>query len=181
MIAGAAAAAGQLLVVAGGARSSGGSAALPSRPLALLLLLLFLCLVGAEQAAPAPGAAGERRRVDVDVGVILDRTTWLGNISWACMELALQDFYADDDAGYSSRVRLHLRDAPAGPSAVDAASAGTYVRTMSCFISSIRTRLANKSTHCDVIESACPGFMASWEELTLSASCTIRFLYPVGG
>lgn len=115
MIAGAAAP-GQLLVVAGGA--------LPSRPLALLILL-FLCLVGAEQAAPAPGAAGERRRVDVDVGVILDRTTWLGNISWACMELALQDFYADDDdAGYSTRVRLHLRDAPAGPSAVDAASAG---------------------------------------------------------
>jgi hypothetical protein len=140
MIAGAAAA-GQLLVVAGGARSSG-SAALPSRPLALLLLLLLLllCLVGAEQAAPTPGAAGERRRVDVDVGVILDRTTWLGNISWACMELALQDFYADDDdAGYSTRVRLHLRDAPAGPSAVDAASAGTYdvllyfsIRTKTC-------------------------------------------------
>ena len=105
-----------------------------------LALLLCLCLVGAEQTAPAPGATGERRRVNVDVGVILDRTTWLGNISWACMELALHDFYADDDdAGYSTRVRLHLRDAPAGPSAVDAASAGTYdvllyfsIRTKTC-------------------------------------------------
>lgn len=59
----------------------------------------------------------------MDVGVILDRTTWLGNVSWACMELALEDFYADARyASYSTRVRLHLRDT--GPSAVDAASAG---------------------------------------------------------
>ena len=116
------AAAGQLVVA--GARSSGSVAALSLR---LLLAVLLLCLVGAQQgegqaAGPAAGVGARR----VDVGVILDRTTWLGNISWVCMELALEDFYADaSNANYSTRVRLHPRDTPAGPSAVDAASVGT--------------------------------------------------------
>ncbi|KAF0911360.1 hypothetical protein E2562_008246 [Oryza meyeriana var. granulata] len=65
------------------------------------------------------GAGVARRRVDV--GVILDRRTWLGNISWACMELAMDDFY-EEHASYSTRLRLHLRDT--GPDPVDAASAG---------------------------------------------------------
>ncbi|WVZ65028.1 hypothetical protein U9M48_014458 [Paspalum notatum var. saurae] len=83
---------------------------------------VLLCLVLG--AAGQLQAAGERRRaVPVDVGVILDRTTWLGNISWACMELALHDFYAADGVGYGTRLRLHLRDT-AARSAVDAAAAG---------------------------------------------------------
>ncbi|CAN6204523.1 unnamed protein product [Urochloa humidicola] len=86
-----------------------------------VLVLLLLCLAGG--AERGEGQAGGRRRA-VDVGVILDRATWLGNVSWACMEIALEDFYADGagHANYSTRVRLHLRDT--GPSAVDAASAG---------------------------------------------------------
>lgn len=103
---------------AAGVRSSGSVSALSLR---LLAVLLLLCLVGAQQGGGAGGA-----RWVVDVGVILDRTTWLGNMSWASMELALDDFYADaSHAGYGTRVKLHLRDTPAGPSAVDAASAGT--------------------------------------------------------
>ncbi|XP_062199751.1 glutamate receptor 2.9-like [Phragmites australis] len=111
-------AAGQLVA---GARLSG-SAALLSH----LLVVILLCLASARGVAgaergEAAAAAGARR---VDVGVILDRTTWVGNISWACMELALEDFYADARyAKYSTRVRLHLRDT-AGPDPVDAASAG---------------------------------------------------------
>ncbi|KAF8657769.1 hypothetical protein HU200_059929 [Digitaria exilis] len=104
----------------GSAHSPGPSSFLRLR----LVLFLLVCLVGAERGegqAAAP-AAGERRVV-VDVGVILDRTTWVGNVSWACMELALEDFYADARyASYRTRVALHLRDT--GPSAVDAASAG---------------------------------------------------------
>ncbi|CAL5081564.1 unnamed protein product [Urochloa decumbens] len=87
-----------------------------------VLVVLLLCLAGAERGDGQAVAGGTRRRA-VDVGVILDRATWLGNISWACMEMALEDFYTDArHASYNTRVRLHLRDT--GPSAVDAASAG---------------------------------------------------------
>ncbi|OEL24842.1 Glutamate receptor 2.8 [Dichanthelium oligosanthes] len=90
----------------------------PARP-SFRFLVVLLCLAGSERGE---GQAAGGRRV-VDVGVILDRTTWLGNVSWACMEMALEDFYADSGhANYRTRVRLHLRDT--GPSAVDAASAG---------------------------------------------------------
>jgi len=110
----------QLVLVAGARSSSSGrAAALP--PSRLLLAVLLVCLAGAERGEGQ--AAGESGRLAVDVGVILDRTTWLGNVSWACMELALEDFYADAArASYRTRLRLHLRDT--GPSAVDAASAG---------------------------------------------------------
>ena len=110
-----------VLPLVAGARSSssGRAAALP--PSRLLLAVLLVCLAGAERGEGQ--AAGESGRRAVDVGVILDRTTWLGNVSWACMELALEDFYADAArASYRTRLRLHLRDT--GPSAVDAASAG---------------------------------------------------------
>ncbi|KAK3130093.1 hypothetical protein QOZ80_6BG0488780 [Eleusine coracana subsp. coracana] len=95
-----------------------------------LIFLVVLSVAAARGVAGADGGEGDEeastgvgvRRV-VDVGVILDRTTWLGNISWASMELAMDDFYADArHANYSTRVRLHLRNT--GPDAVDAASAG---------------------------------------------------------
>ncbi|XP_020186761.1 glutamate receptor 2.7 [Aegilops tauschii subsp. strangulata] len=93
-----------------------------TRLLRVLLLALAL-LVGASGAAAQGGGAVPRRRPrTVDVGVILDRTTWLGNMSWTCMELAMEDFYADAGHEYNATLRLHLRDT--GPNAVDAAAAG---------------------------------------------------------
>ncbi|KAL6660687.1 hypothetical protein ACP70R_001722 [Stipagrostis hirtigluma subsp. patula] len=87
----------------------------------LLVFLLHLCLAGARGVAAADGAttaAGGQR----DVGVILDLGTWVGNISWACMELALEDFYSSArHSNYNTRVRLHLRDT--SPGAFDAVSA----------------------------------------------------------
>uniref|UniRef100_A0ACD5Y1N4 Uncharacterized protein n=1 Tax=Avena sativa TaxID=4498 RepID=A0ACD5Y1N4_AVESA len=78
------------------------------------LLLVLLLLVA--------GASGVAAQV-VDVGVILDRTTWVGNMSWTCIELALEDFYADPrNARSRTRLKLHLRDT--GPDAIDAAAAG---------------------------------------------------------
>ncbi|KAE8784573.1 Glutamate receptor 2.7 [Hordeum vulgare] len=91
----------------------------------LRVLLALALLVGAASgvAAQGGGAAPRRRQRVVDVGVILDRTTWVGNMSWTCMELAVEDFYADaGQAGHGTRLKLHLRDT--GPDAVDAAAAG---------------------------------------------------------
>ena len=93
------------------------------------LLVLLLLLIGASGVAAQGGGVvpPRRRRQVVDVGVILDTKTWVGNMSWTCMELALDDFYADDShARYLTRLKLHLRDT--GPNAVDAAAAGTCVR-----------------------------------------------------
>jgi len=65
----------QLVLVAGARSSSSGrAAALP--PSRLLLAVLLVCLAGAERGEGQ--AAGESGRLAVDVGVILDRTTWLG-------------------------------------------------------------------------------------------------------
>ncbi|KAI5012494.1 hypothetical protein ZWY2020_024760 [Hordeum vulgare] len=95
---------------------------LPRVAMALLhshaLLLALVLLVGAYLSRE--GVARLTAMV-VDVGVILDRTTWVGNRSWTCIELALEDFYADaSHAGYRTRLKLHLRDT--GPDAVEAAS-----------------------------------------------------------
>jgi hypothetical protein len=101
---------------------------------ATLLALLLLLVAGAYGiAAQGGGAAGTRprRQQVVDVGVILDRKTWVGNISWTCIELAMEDFYASPrHAGYSTRLKLHLRDT--GLDAVSAAAAGTCARTFFC-------------------------------------------------
>ncbi|KAE8784567.1 Glutamate receptor 2.9 [Hordeum vulgare] len=89
------------------------------------LLLALVLLFGASGVAARRGgvARPRRRQQAVDVGVILDRSTWVGNTSWTCIELALEDFYADaSHAGYRTRLKLHLRDT--GPGAVEAASAG---------------------------------------------------------
>uniref|UniRef100_A0ACD5YFI8 Uncharacterized protein n=1 Tax=Avena sativa TaxID=4498 RepID=A0ACD5YFI8_AVESA len=78
-----------------------------------LLLVLLLLVAGAS------GVAAQT----VDVGVILDRTTWAGNMSWTSIELAREEFYADPRyARYRTRLKLHLRDT--GPDALDAAAAG---------------------------------------------------------
>ncbi|VAI32603.1 unnamed protein product [Triticum turgidum subsp. durum] len=90
-----------------------------------LLIVILLLLIGAYGVAAQGGGVvpPRRRRQVVDVGVILDTKTWVGNTSWTCMELALDDFYADaSHARYRTRLKLHLRDT--GPGAVDAASAG---------------------------------------------------------
>ncbi|XP_051187708.1 glutamate receptor 2.9 isoform X2 [Lolium perenne] len=86
----------------------------------LLLLVAGVYTVTAQGRGGAPGAL---RPQVVDVGVILDRKTWVGNISWTCIELAMEDFYASPrHAGYSTRLKLHLRDT--GLDAVSAAAAG---------------------------------------------------------
>jgi hypothetical protein len=92
--------------------------------MAAATLFVLLLLVAGAHGVVAQGGALRPPQV-VDVGVILDKETWVGNISWTCIELALEDFYTDPrHAGYSTRLKLHLRDT--GLDAVSAATAGTY-------------------------------------------------------
>jgi hypothetical protein len=94
----------------------------------LLLLVAGVYTVTAQGRGGAPGAL---RPQVVDVGVILDRKTWVGNMSWTCIELALEEFYAHPrHANYSTRLKLHLRDTVVD--AVSAAAAGTCARTFFC-------------------------------------------------
>lgn len=45
----------------------------------------------------------------VNVGVVLDNRSWIGNISWSCMRMALDDFY-DTHPNYTRKLQLHYRD-----------------------------------------------------------------------
>ncbi|KAK8918561.1 Glutamate receptor 2.8 [Platanthera zijinensis] len=72
----------------------------------LFYALLCFCLsLGAQEA----GSGHNKRSIPFDVGVVLETETWIGNISWSCMRMAVDDFYAVNP-GYSTRISLHLRD-----------------------------------------------------------------------
>ncbi|KAM0880681.1 hypothetical protein ACQ4PT_033389 [Festuca glaucescens] len=97
---------------------------------ATTLFVLLLLVAGAHGvvAQGGGGAPGAPRPQVVDVGVILDRKTWVGNISWTCIELAMEDFYASPrHASYTTRLKLHLRDT--GLDAVSAAAADCLSRS----------------------------------------------------
>jgi hypothetical protein len=112
----------------------------------LLLLVAGVYTVTAQGRGGAPGAL---RPQVVDVGVILDRKTWVGNISWTCIELAMEDFYASPrHAGYSTRLKLHLRDT--GLDAVSAAAAGIYAYYFILFVNFRFHCLKAKSLHVKV-------------------------------
>ncbi|XP_074567998.1 glutamate receptor 2.9-like [Curcuma longa] len=80
-------------------------------PFLLLLLPLFTLLPTSTQAA----------HEHLQVGVILDRATLIGNVSWTCIAMAAEDFYTTYP-NYSSRLSLHWRDTD-DEDAVSAASA----------------------------------------------------------
>ncbi|XP_020570687.1 glutamate receptor 2.9-like [Phalaenopsis equestris] len=88
----------------------------PQRHPFCLVFLLSLVL----RAEAQVGGEGVHGRIQIDVGVILDVESWIGNISLSCMRMAVEDFYAVN-SGYSTRISLHLRDS--GGDAFGAASA----------------------------------------------------------
>jgi len=91
----------------------------------LLLALLFFFLL----FVLSPKARAANR--SVDVGVILHMSSWIGNISWSCMPMALDDFYAKHP-NYTTRLNLHLRDS--GNSSFGAAEAGIFQTSKTQFI-----------------------------------------------
>ncbi|MQM16533.1 hypothetical protein Taro_049491 [Colocasia esculenta] len=84
-------------------------------------LFLFLLSSSAPTGATAGGGgASAAQRIPFRVGVILDRSNWNGNISWTCISMAVEDFYAAHPK-YRTRVELRLRDS--GEDTVGASSA----------------------------------------------------------
>ncbi|PKA65442.1 Glutamate receptor 2.7 [Apostasia shenzhenica] len=76
-----------------------------------LLFLFFFCSLPLSSFAQGGGSRNPRSRsVRLEVGVILDTKSLIGNISWSCMRMAVDDFYAANP-GYTTRLSLHLRDA----------------------------------------------------------------------
>lgn len=81
--------------------------------LILLLFILFSCLSIGQNKVYAQGTTTSNKSRNTtssfDVGVILDTKTWLGNISWSCMSMAMEDFY-NSHSNFTKRLSLHLQD-----------------------------------------------------------------------
>ncbi|KAG0482172.1 hypothetical protein HPP92_010256 [Vanilla planifolia] len=71
----------------------------------LLPSILFFSLLLGTRAQ----TGGADQIIPFDVGVVLEMDSWIGNISWSCMKMAVDDFYKVN-SGYSTRLSLHLRD-----------------------------------------------------------------------
>ncbi|RWW39617.1 hypothetical protein BHE74_00055032 [Ensete ventricosum] len=92
-----------------------------SRP--VFFFFCSLLLLALSYGAMADGKEN-RTTVAFRVGVILDNETWVGNVSWACMSMAMDDFYSTYP-NYTTRVALIGKDSK--EDVVSAASAGTVV------------------------------------------------------
>ncbi|KAM0939244.1 putative periplasmic binding protein-like I [Dioscorea sansibarensis] len=80
--------------------------------LILFLFLLFSRLSIGQNQAYAQGTTSNKSRnttSSFDVGVILDTKTWMGNISWRCMAMAMEDFY-NSHSNFTKKLSLHLQD-----------------------------------------------------------------------
>ncbi|RRT32930.1 hypothetical protein B296_00046651 [Ensete ventricosum] len=92
-------------------------------------VFFFFCsllLLALSYGAMADGKEN-RTTVAFRVGVILDNETWVGNVSWACMSMAMDDFYSTYP-NYTTRVALIGKDSK--EDVVSAASAGTVVHPL---------------------------------------------------
>nr|XP_010931742.1 glutamate receptor 2.1-like [Elaeis guineensis] len=84
------------------------------------LSVLLLSLSHGLEWANANGGSTSNSPTTIDVGVILDMGSWIGNISWSCISMAIDDFYAAHP-NYSTRLVPHRRNS--GDDVVSAASA----------------------------------------------------------
>lgn len=81
---------------------------------ALLLVLLFISAAASSSASPRP----------VDVGVILDPGSPVGQTCHVSVNLALADFYSAHP-NYTTAIRLHFRHSDKDD-VISTASAGNY-------------------------------------------------------
>jgi len=88
----------------------------------LTWLLLFLSASFTNMAEAMQEAEKNNKMVDVNIGVIYDEDSLLGNMSLQCIQMALSDFY-DSHGHYKTKIKLHTRLFPRN-SIVDAAAAG---------------------------------------------------------
>lgn len=93
-----------------------------SRPV-FFFFFCSLLLLALSYGAMADGKEN-RTTLEFRVGVILDNETWVGNVSWACMSMAMDDFYSTHP-NYTTRVALIGKDSK--EDVVSSAAAGTVV------------------------------------------------------
>ena len=102
--------------------------------LILFLFILFSCLSIGQNKVYAQRTTSNKSRnttSSFDVGVILDTKTWMGNISWRCMVMAMEDFY-NSHSNFTKKLSLHLQDVNDDDS-VASASAGILSLSVSLF------------------------------------------------
>ncbi|URE21657.1 hypothetical protein MUK42_11669 [Musa troglodytarum] len=96
-----------------------------SRPVFFFFFFCSLLLLALSYGAMADGKEN-RTTLAFRVGVILDNETWVGNVSWACMSMAMDDFYSTYP-NYTTRVALIGKDS--NEDVVSAASAAVQLLT----------------------------------------------------
>lgn len=145
----------------------------------LILFLFLLCsrLNIGQNKAYAQGTTSNNSRnttSSFDVGVILDTKTWVGNISWRCMAMAMEDFY-NSHSNFTKKLSLHLRDANKDDR-VASASAGLFSLSISLFICFSCLDLSF-SLHLDFKNCLCFSLAVSWCEmfviLFIDVSCCL--------
>ncbi|XP_047340874.1 glutamate receptor 2.8-like [Impatiens glandulifera] len=86
-----------------------------SNNFSVVLLVLYLCFSGSESQRDVNNST-----ISFNVGVVLDTTTFVGNIGLTYLEMAHSDFYSAHSS-YRTRLVLHVRDS--NDQIIDAAAA----------------------------------------------------------
>jgi len=98
----------------------------------LLLALAFFTIVTTFSEGPqitmAQSGNNNAETILVNVGVVLDLETWVGQMGLSCINLSLSDFYTSNPS-YKTRLVLNVRDSKGDE--VAAAAAGSLSLSLS--------------------------------------------------
>ncbi|KAI6681169.1 hypothetical protein NL676_035050 [Syzygium grande] len=96
----------------------------------LILALSFFAIVATISDGPrivvAQSSDGNNAQtIPVNVGVVLDLETWVGQMGLSCINMSLSDFYSSNPS-YKTRLVLNVRDSKQDTVAAAAADKSNY-------------------------------------------------------